>query len=196
MLKIGLNNKNTEYVEKEQGTWFEYRTGNILDQTDLNFIVHQANCFCCMGGGVAFALSKCWPEVARVDNKTEYGDIKKLGTYTVANVKQQMNVNHEFMERDLRVINLYSQYSPGPYNNHAEKLQRMEAMKQGLLKFREDVINSQIDPLIENKPVYVGIPWLIGCGISGLDMNEVFELIKEIFQDYSHVIKIIFVDFN
>ena len=58
--------------------WMEYRQGNILNEFDLDYIVHQCNCFHCMGGGVAYALSKTWPKVYEVDNETEYGSKDKM----------------------------------------------------------------------------------------------------------------------
>jgi O-acetyl-ADP-ribose deacetylase (regulator of RNase III) len=196
---MNLNEDNMRYVNaelKKESSWFEYRKGNILSETDLDYIIHQANCFNCMGGGVALALAKQWPVVAAVDNKTEYGDKNKLGNFTFAKVSHSIRVGDEIVQKPVTVINMYSQFYPGKCGPYEFQFKRLEAMKAGLDKIKDFILNNLLEDVIVNKVAYVGIPWLIGCGISGLDENDVFEIIKNTFESFSEHIKIVFVDFN
>lgn len=196
---MNLNEDNMRYVKselKKESSWFEYRKGNILSETDLDYIIHQANCFNCMGAGVALALAKQWPMVAAVDNKTQYGDKNKLGNFTFAKVSHSIRVGDEIVQKPVTVINMYSQYYPGTCGPYEFQFKRLEAMKAGLDKIKDFILNNLLEDVIVNKVAYVGIPWLIGCGISGLDENDVFEIIKNTFESFSEHIKIVFVDFN
>jgi hypothetical protein len=191
-----LNKMNGEYVINSDHPWFEYRKGNILETTDIDYLVHQANCFHCMGGGVAFAISRRWPIVAEVDKKTLYGDKSKLGTFSIATVSTQLRIEDEVINKSIKVVNLYSQFDPGPFITSYEEGERLNAIKTGLINLREYIINELIASDIKNKQVYIGVPWLIGCGISGLKFDNVFEIFKEVFEEYSDTMKIVFVDFN
>jgi len=80
----------------------EFRKGNLLEQDDIEVIIHQCNCFNCMGAGIAKSITKKWPEVQDADDRTKRGDVDKLGTYTAAVVNEQT-------DSQKTVINLYSQ---------------------------------------------------------------------------------------
>lgn len=182
--------------QNDEDYWMEYRQGNILNEFDLDYIVHQCNCFHCMGGGVAYALSKTWPKVYEVDNETEYGSKDKMGTYSVAKIKRPVELNGEIVEHELNVINIYSQYEPGMAESDDEIEFSKECLKKAFIQLKEDIITRAESCILENRKYLVGIPWMIGCGIYGMNVNEIFELIRDIFYDYSHVIRIVFVDYN
>jgi hypothetical protein len=48
----------------------------------------------------------------------------------------------------------------------------------------------------EPEQIIIGVPWMIGCGIAGNDINATFELFKTIFEPLKKHVKIMFVDFN
>jgi hypothetical protein len=71
----------------------------------------------------------------------------------------------------------------------------MLCLKRALINLREEILNHAEKNIIKNRVYNIGIPWMIGCGIYGMDVNEIYELISEIFFDYNDIIKIIFVDY-
>ena len=176
--------------------WMEYRQGNILTEEDLDYIVHQCNCFHCMGGGVAFALAKTWPKVYEVDNATKYGSKDKMGTYSVAKINRPIRLDDDLVNHELRVINIYSQFEPGSANTEDDIENSKKCLIKALTQLREEIICRAETSIIKNRKYLVGIPWMIGCGIYGMNVNDVYELIQNIFYDYSHVIRIVFVDRN
>jgi O-acetyl-ADP-ribose deacetylase (regulator of RNase III) len=189
----GLNETELLTIIDNQFTenyWMEYRSGNILEETDLDYIVHQANCFHCMGAGVAGALAKKWPIVAKVDKEyTPYGVKEKMGTYT------EVTIN-EPDKKQLKVINLYSQFAPGCATSMQDIKDTAKAIETGLIELREQIINVQASRLVKGAKYYIGFPWLIACGIYGMDVNEVYGIIKSVFYDYSDIIKVVFVEFG
>ena len=68
--------------------------GDLIDlakRGKFDVIVHGCNCFCAMGGGIAFHIRKQFPEAYKADQLTEIGDESKLGTYTKATVVRDNN---------------------------------------------------------------------------------------------------------
>lgn len=192
-----VNMMNVLDHQFDENWWMEYRAGNILDQTDLDYVIHQCNCFHCMGGGVAYALVNRWPEVAEIDvTKTKYADENKMGSYTKAKVKQQYQHNGKSYERDIYVVNIYSQYEPGAAINNEEISWSMLCLKTALNNLRDEILERTRTNIIKNRKFYIGVPWMIGCGIYGMKVNEIYELIRDVFYDYADYIKIIFVDYN
>lgn len=145
--------------------------GNLLDlaeQNEYDYIMHGCNCFHAMGSGIAGQIAKRYPEALRVDKLTKYGDPSKLGSYSVSEIKgvrssqlslpllEDEDKTDEPMEYDFGIINLYTQYKPGP-----------------------DFISSVFPTAIEriNKEFagyYIGVP-MIGCGIGGGKLEDVME---------------------
>jgi len=68
----------------------------------FDVIIHGCNCFCSMGAGIAKSIRDKFPEAYQADLKTNMGDKKKLGTYTMARIQRK--------GRSIIVINGYTQY--------------------------------------------------------------------------------------
>lgn len=182
--------------EYDENFWMEYRTGNILNEFDLDFIIHQANCFHCMGGGVAWALAKTWPEIIQADKNTPYGDKNKMGTYSIASVTRPIAHDGEVFERVVKIVNIYSQFKPGQAECTSDITNSKLALETALISLRDYILKSKNTCIIKNRKWYVGVPWMIGCGIYGMAVPEIFQIFKQVFYDYSNNIKIIFVDYN
>lgn len=159
---------------------FEYRTGNIFDQTDLNYIAHQCNCFHCFGAGVANQIARIYPEAKAIDKTTEYGDNNKMGNFVIAHVTDESKPNLK------GIINMYCQFHPGCYKTDAEYEERLGAIYRCLVNMKNT---------FNNEKVTIGFPWLIGCGISGLNEEDVFDTFKMALA-HNKNIKVVFVDFN
>ncbi len=68
----------------------------------FDVIIHGCNCFCSMGAGIAKSIRDEFPEAYQADLKTDMGDKKKLGTYTMARIQRKGST--------IIVINGYTQY--------------------------------------------------------------------------------------
>lgn len=158
---------------------FEYRHGDIFNQNDLDYIAHQCNCFHCMGGGVAYVVAKKYPQAVIADKNTSFGKKDKLGTISIVNT-----------DSPIGIINMYSQFEPGCFIDENDYNERLTAIKNCLNQIKD--FFSRID-----KEVHIGFPYLIGCGISGLNEEDVMNIFNEVFESNKESnIKIIFVDFN
>lgn len=74
----------------------------LADSGEFDVLVHGCNCFNTMNSGVALAIATKWPGVRVADNRTERGDMDKLGTYTTY---QSFS--------GLIIVNAYTQYNYG-----------------------------------------------------------------------------------
>ena len=137
---------------------------NLFD-CEVDVIVHQANCFHTMGGGIAFAIAKKWPEVYAADKQTPSGDYKKLGTIGFVKIKEPINSIKY-------VINQYSQYTCG-IGRHTN----YEAFYSCLMQIRIRCENMKYD--IKS----VGFPHKIGCNLAGGDWRIVKTMIDVVFED-------------
>jgi len=134
---------------------FEEKWGDLIKEAhNYDAIVHGCNCFNTMGGGIAYGISKCFPEAAEKDKKTIYGDINKLGNIDVIEIDRV----------EVRVANAYTQFQPGRDVSYA-------AIEMCLRK-----INYRF------KGYHIAMP-MIGCGIAGGDWTKVKQMIKDILVD-------------
>lgn len=135
----------------------KYKKGSILDSTE-DIICHGCNCFCTMGGGVAWYISERWPEVYEADRKTNRGDKAKLGTWTEAMVKG--SDGHSIM-----VMNLYTQFN----YNRFEDLFEYEAFEK---------ICKELNRFARDHRASISMP-LIGAGLAGGDWKRISKIIEE-----------------
>ena len=127
----------------------------LAKEGHFNAIAHGCNCFNTMSKGIAKQIKIDFPLAYQVDLSTVKGDIRKLGTYTVATVN---NINGE-----LDVINCYTQYKY--YGNSV--LVDYNAIRSCF---------EEID--IDYDGLTVGIP-KIGAGLAGGDWNVIENIINE-----------------
>lgn len=135
--------------------------GNIINMAEageFDIIVHGCNCFHTMGAGLAKQISNKFPHAYEVDKNTTYGDVTKLGSYSIA----APNNEHSFS-----IINAYTQFKPGPHAEYTAIIAFLNRFKYAYGKF---------------KSLKVGFPE-IGCGIGGLNSEIVKSLIKDILCD-------------
>jgi hypothetical protein len=80
--------------------------------------IHCCNCFHVMGCGIARALRTRWPAVADADRRTPHGDVRKLGTWSTALVR----------DGTATIVNLYAQFGYGKVHRHLSYM----ALKHGI----------------------------------------------------------------
>lgn len=130
---------------------------NLLEQP-LDGIVHQANCFHTMGGGIARFIKEKYPEAFTADLKTRRADISKLGTFSVA-----------VLPSNFHVFNLYGQYNFGMEKRHTN----YEAVYKGLYSICAYATSNGLTKL--------GLPKNMGCRLGGGSWIIVRAIIEEVF---------------
>lgn len=158
---LDANNGNITKLEipkvKKEFGFFEVK-GDIFEG-EWDYLVHCANCYHTMGGGIAKVIASHWPEVLEADKET-VKDESKIGTYSEADVGGR------------KVINLYGQSGIGNNGSPLERNARYDAIYNGLyLLFQEVSIN--------DKGAEIAIPAGMACGLAGGS----WKVVKAIIQD-------------
>lgn len=155
--------------------------GNIFD-SKANFIVHQVNCQSVMGSGVALQVAERYPHVEveyrKYLNHCKKNKIEPLGTaqyvptecWALVMVDTMKNNNITAFDNNYQyIVNLFGQKDYGIGEQHTN----LKAMK-----------NAFID--IKNKAEKIGatvaMPYRIGSCRGGADWNEVYTIIKKVFE--------------
>lgn len=150
---------------------FKYKVGDLIEAVksgEVNVFAHGCNCFCTMGSGIAPLIKEAFPKMYAADLKTEKGDKNKLGTYTMAFLK----------DGEAAGFNLYSQYG---YNRRKQGLRdldynalydSLDLMKKALQSFTDGSVADY----------KIGFP-KIGAGLAGGDWNVIEAMIKSVFWD-------------
>ena len=136
--------------------------GDLL-KSDAKVIAHQSNCFHVMGGGIAKQLKDKYPEVYQADLLTERGDSGKLGTFSVAEISD-----------DLTVFNMYSQYVYGRGTTHTNMYFVEECFYQ-LAK------HLKLHPELGDT---ISIPYKYGCGLAGGDWGVVLNILGKLLGEF------------
>lgn len=140
------------------GTYKE-TTGDLLDMFEMgkfNAIIHGANCMSAMGAGIARQIRKRFPEAEYADKYYPLPANQRLGCFS-----------HAVMPLGRLIINLYSQYHPGP---DADLCAIAIGLKKVAIEYKGKISS-------------IGLP-LIGCGIGGLDFKDVKKVIQEELKDF------------
>mgnify|MGYP005867416451 CR=1 FL=1 len=137
---------------------FEYINQDITEE-DSGVIVHGVNCQGVMGSGVALAIRKKWPEV--------YEDYKSLCD-RIEPKTQLLGLNNLVpIDSDLLIVNAFTQLN---YGKDGKKYASLNAI--------EDCMNKLSTTLNRESIGTVKMP-MIGCGLGGLDWNDVLRAIKK-----------------
>jgi O-acetyl-ADP-ribose deacetylase (regulator of RNase III) len=135
-------------------TALKHAKGNLLDMAeagDFDIVIHGANCFCVMGGGIAREIRERFPMAAMADNETQKGDYNKLGNYTTA-----------FTGKFL-IVNAYTQFN----------------MSQGTDVFEYTAFQLILEKILfAFGDKRIGIPY-IGMGLAGGDSDTIIPMIRD-----------------
>lgn len=106
---------------------------------EIDYLLHNCNCFSTMGSGIAAAIKKAFPKAYEADKRHHGTPIQRIGDYSEAKIG------------DLTVVNLYCQYDYGTDYRRFE----YGSFKYALSLFcNENILNGKT----------MGLP-KIGCGL-------------------------------
>lgn len=131
---------------------------------EFDAIVHGANCFNTMGGGIAKTIRDSFPEAYEADQKTRKGNPRKLGTFTFATIQVTP-------PDALTIINAYTQfkYWKDATDDPAAPLVDYRAVKDAF---------AEIKKIFGGKDLRFGIP-KIGAGLALGDWSIISAIIDE-----------------
>jgi len=146
-------------------------THRVISVTEVkaNAIAHQANCQKIMGGGVAAAIRRKYPEAYEADLKTVKGSRKKLGTYSLAETS------------DGKVIyNVYSQFDLSA--GIGDRATLYDMVDVGLRAVRDHIEQYMGHDQFIDEPFILAIPYKYGCALGGGSWPIVEAIIRDIFE--------------
>lgn len=141
---------------------FTKRTGDLLEQPDIDLIVHQANLEHTFGAGIARAIKQKFPYAYRADLKSLFNDPLKLGTFSLGIPDKDAG------ESGPLVVNLYSQTSL--YPSHTS----YDAIFEGL---------TELKAWLHPRHTKIGFPYQMGCGLADGNWSVVEAIINAVFED-------------
>lgn len=152
--------------------------GNLIDMAErgeFDIIIHGANIHNTMGSGIAGEIRRRIPSMVEVDSMTVAGDIRKLGTFTLADTGfVSQTGNPDFYT--VMGVNLYTQATIGKPGNNVD----YDGLARGLYQLNLMFIDFDVQPKI-------GIP-KIGAGLGGGDWTRIRAIIESIgFKDITYV---------
>lgn len=131
---------------------------NLLEYP-LDGFLHQANCFCTMGAGIALSIKNKYPELYKADIQFgKRGDSSKLGKFSTVKC-------HD----DKQGYNMYGQYNMGM----GKRQTNYEAVYNGLQGIVQHAIQANI--------IRLGLPKNMGCVLGGGDFRIIRAIIDVIF---------------
>lgn len=153
----------------------EIKQDIFLAETDA--IVHQANCQCTMGSGIAKYIKERYPEAYAADCKTIKGDKEKLGRASVARV-----VTPSTNTRLKYIFNLYSQFNYGLEERHTN----YEAMATGLSAIYDFIMRHNMSGSSQ-KITVLAAPFKMGSDRGGGDWRIVRAIMESVFADETNI---------
>lgn len=150
----------------------EYRTGDLLAQTDLDILTAVDNCFCTMGSGIARSIREKWPQVYVENKKTQSGDRNKLGSLLVSPI---------VLDNGRRAIyaGVFGQFSFGSEGRYVD----YEAVYQGFEAIRDMARERSAN----GEYTVIGLPYKMGCDRAGGDFRIIETMLRVLFENESNV---------
>lgn len=143
----------------------------IIENGDIftgytNIIAHQVNCQGVMDKGIASIVRSDYPKAYR-----EYISFSKTNKGKLLGEAQIINCGGKY------ICNLYAQEYYG--NKKSVVYTSYDALRKSLTTLKE---------YAKSKDLVVGLPYGIGCGLANGNWHTVYNIIKEVFDDYYVVI--------
>ena len=148
---------------------------SLAKKGKFDIVAQGNNCHIVQGAGLAPQFVKAFGSDKFPMEDPDYkGRINKLGTIdyqtgAVFDGKFEWTKDNNQFEGSLTVINCYTQFMYG--TNHTDGVSKPLDYEALTLCLRK------INHIFKGK--HIGLPYVIGCGLAGGDINTVIELIKK-----------------
>ena len=137
------------------------KEGNLLEATE-NIIGHQCNCFT-MGSGIAKQIATKYP-IVLLEHKRFVKNNDNVGALGRCQLVK--------IGTDKYIANLFGQYKYG----FDKQYTRYDCLAESLIELKA---------IAQFLNYSIALPYYIGAGRGGGDVNEINKIIKDIFSDYS-----------
>lgn len=141
-----------------------YRIGDLLEQSDIDVLIHCCNSENIFGAGLALAIKKKYPEAYEADIQAHKEYRNTIGEYSYAVTKD-----------DKLIYNLYAMKGLGTGVRQVD----YEAF-YSLLKKIKTTFDVKVKGL-EN--LTIGIPYKIACDLAGGDWTIIKSMIDSVFKE-------------
>lgn len=153
--------------------WKEGESMNIVDgdlfEAKADVVMHQCNCFCVWGKGVALKMKDAFPEAFEAD-KITMPDKWKGGGFSYAEIKRENPMGVKY------VCNLYGQINYG-YGKQPTDYNLLQSALERALAFLDGEYENQCS---------IAIPYMIGCGLGKGSVDTVVEIINNEIGRYNN----------
>ncbi len=150
-----------------------------FEKGEVNVIIHQANCFHTMGGGIAKIIAQKYPCAKQVDDATLRGDKEKLGSFSIAHLPDGRKIINVYSQHDTSAMLNTEDDIKDPIEEHMAdtgRATRYDAVVAGFQRI-EQIISSAKNP----EKYIVGIPYGYGSDLAGGSWTIVRAIIESVF---------------
>lgn len=147
------------------------RTGDLLEQVDLELIAHQVNCKGAMGAGLAKDIAHRYPKMYQKYRSITlaYGE-NLMGTFAAVGTDGRTIRLNRLVEGDsCLVVNVFAQKGYGRGRRQTD----YKAFERAFTKLKDEMVARGVHT--------VGVPHGIGCGLAGGDWTLVYGILDRIF---------------
>lgn len=141
--------------------------GNLFKQK-ADVVMHQCNCFCTWGKGVALKMKEVFPEAFEADRIT-MPNKWKAGGFSYAKIERENDMQVRY------VMNLYGQVNYGYGEQNTDYRLLRNAFEKAL-----EFLDKEYETHCE-----IAVPYLIGCGLGNGNEEKVIEIINDAIAKYN-----------
>jgi len=148
---------------------------------EWNGMVHCANLYHTMGGGIARIIHRDYPEAYEADRKTQRSDISKLGHFSYAKIVRSA-VSLTSKCRIFEIFNLYGQLGIGSDGKPMNRNARYDAIHDGVWRICEFLL-----ALYPNEKYTLAFPYKMASDLAGGDWNIVSAILQSVESHFPNI---------